>query len=140
MLTRIMNQKGLALKNSKGFTLIELLIVIVIIGILAGIVIGLTGANARRKANDAQAKADLHELQNALEQYFVDNDAYPAAATWQTDLVTAGYLSAVILDPQEGNYGYAGGGATYTLTYTLQNTNDTGPNIVSGVYTLTQKQ
>src|SRR3972149_5850112 len=115
------------IKNQKGFTLIELLIVIVIIGILAGIVIGLTGANARRKANDAQAKADMHEIQNALEQYFVDMDAYPADAG--AALVTAGYLSAVLTDPLGNDYVYSSDGATYTLTYTLQNANDTGPNV-----------
>jgi len=128
------------IKNQKGFTLIELLIVIVIIGILAGIVIGLTGANARRKANDAQAKADMHEIQNALEQYFVDNDVYPA------DLATMvpTYLTSVNDDPQgntyEGAYAEGNPATTYLLTYTLQSTGDSGPNVINGVYTLTQKQ
>lgn len=129
------------LKSTKGFTLIELLIVIVIIGILAGIVIGLTGTSARNKANDATAKSDMHELQNALEQYFIDNDAYPAAATWQADLVTAGLLTAAKNDPQGSAYAITQADTSeYSLAYTLQNTNDTGPNITGGVYTLTNKQ
>lgn len=133
------------LKNQKGFTLIELLIVIVIIGILAGIVIGLTGASARRKANDAQAKADMHELQNALEQSFVDNNEYPADLA---ALVTDGYLASVKDDPQgnsyEGTYTETGTPpTTYELEYTLENGNDSGPNAIgapNAVYTLTQKQ
>ncbi|PIZ01071.1 hypothetical protein COY62_00365 [bacterium (Candidatus Howlettbacteria) CG_4_10_14_0_8_um_filter_40_9] len=126
------------LKNQKGFTLIELLIVIVIIGILAGIVIGLTGASARKKASDAQAKADMHELQNALEQSFVDNGVYP------TDLASIGsqYLATPKVAPV-GDYVYVTGGTTYTLSYTLQNGDDSGPNAIgapNAVYTLTQKQ
>lgn len=129
------------LKSEKGFTLIELLIVIVIIGVLAVIVIGLTGANARRKANDARAKADMHELQNSLEQYYVDNEQYPAEAAWQTTLVTDGYLEAVLTAPT-GTYVYdeTNTQADYTLTYTLENTNDSGPNVTAGDYILTNKQ
>lgn len=128
------------IRNQKGFTLIELLIVIVIIGILAGIVIGLTGSSARRKANDADRKAELHEVQNALEQYFIDNNgAYPADLA---TLVTAGTLTNdKTTDPTNVAYGYTPvNGTTYTLTSTLENSSDSGPNVVNGVYTLTQKQ
>lgn len=129
------------LKNQKGFTLIELLIVIVIIGILAGIVIGLTGANARKKANDSRAKADMHELQTALEQYFSDNNRYPTDLTWQDTLVNNGYLKEVKTPPVPNkSYDYISDGTTYTLKYTLENTKDTGPNIVNGDYTLTERQ
>ena len=60
----------------RGFTLIELLIVIVIIGILAGIVVGIVGVSATQKAQDAKLKANVHEVQNALEQYFIDKGSY----------------------------------------------------------------
>lgn len=124
-------------QQKKGFTLIELLIVIVIIGILAVIVVGLVATNNKNRANDARAKADMREMQTALEQYFVDNDAYPAALA---DLVPS-YLGAVPTAPS-GTYTYApgAGNTTYNLTYTLQNTNDKGPGVVAGVYTLTNKQ
>lgn len=131
------------IKNQKGFTLIELLIVIVIIGVLAVIVIGLTGTNARRKANDARAKADMHELQNALEQYFVDMDAYPAVSGWQAALVPD-YLGAV-LDAPTGAGGYVltalADTEDYIMTYDLENANDSGPKVDgSGNYVLTSKQ
>lgn len=127
------------LKTKKGFTLIELLIVIVIIGILAVIVVGLVATNSKNRANDARAKADMREIQTALEQYKIDNDEYPAALT---DLAPT-YLAAVPTNPVGGQYTYTPAGTppqTYTLSYTLQNTNDKGPNITNGVYTLTQKQ
>jgi type II secretion system protein G len=132
------------LKNKKGFTLIELLIVIVIIGILAVIVVGLVATNSKNRANDARAKADMRELQTALEQYRIDQDSYPATL----DALAAGnYLSSLPKRPDQPNppgtnYDYTVGNpaTTYTLTYTLQNSNDKGPNITGGVYTLTQKQ
>ncbi len=131
------------LKNKKGFTLIELLIVIVIIGILAGIVVGLVGTNARRKANDSKKKAGVHEIQNALEQYFVDHNAYPGTlATLQ------GANPVILLDADMDllPYTYTPGSAntTYTLYFELENQGDTGDNVeeISGVnyYQVENKQ
>ena len=65
------------LRSTRGFTLIELLVVIVIIGILAtGAISVFQGAQA--KARDSQRISDLETLKTALEQYFNDNDKYPA--------------------------------------------------------------
>lgn len=127
------------LTRNQGFTLIELLIVIVIIGILAGIVIGLTGSNARNKANDAANKADSHEVQNALEQYFVDNDAYPGDID---TLVSGGYLKVAptLKGNQTLTYTPANSNAEYTLYFPLLNSNDTGPNVVNGNYEVKNKQ
>ena len=127
------------MKLKRGFTLIELLIVIVIMGILAAIVVGLVATNSRNRANDVTKKADMREIQTALEQYFVDNDHYPAALT---DLTTApAYIKAVPTSPDSNAYTYTVTGAdpvTYTLTVTLKNTKD--KQAVAGVYTLTEKQ
>jgi type II secretion system protein G len=83
------------MKLKKGFTLIELLIVIVIMGILAAIVVGLVATNSKARANDAKKKADMREIQTALEQYFVDTDAYPATLA----LLTPTYLKTVPVSP-----------------------------------------
>jgi prepilin-type N-terminal cleavage/methylation domain-containing protein len=61
---------------AKGFTLVELLIVIVIIAVLAGILFAnLVGV--RQRARDSQRKADLRQIQAALELYRSDHGSYP---------------------------------------------------------------
>lgn len=124
------------LKTKKGFTLIELLIVIVIIGILAVIVVGLVATGARNRANDARRKSIMRETQTALEEYKVDNDAYPA------DLATLvpNFMSAAPEVINAKAYTYTPANNCYTLTVTLDNSSDTGPGVTNGVYSLTCKQ
>jgi prepilin-type N-terminal cleavage/methylation domain-containing protein len=64
------------MKKNPGFTLIELLVAMAIIAILAAISLG-SYQNTQRKARDAQRKADLKHLSNALEAYFNDKGHYP---------------------------------------------------------------
>jgi type II secretion system protein G len=61
-----------------GFTLIELLVVISIIGLLASVVL-VSLNQARTKSRDAARKADLRQIQTALELYYNDNGAYPCS-------------------------------------------------------------
>lgn len=63
-----------------GFSLIELLVVIIIMGILAGIAVPIF-LNQRARAHDASAKADLRNLANFEEIYFVDYGGYADIAT-----------------------------------------------------------
>jgi general secretion pathway protein G len=68
-----------ARKNEKGFTLIELLIVIVILGVLAGIVVfAVSGITDRGKTS--ACKAEVSTVATALEGYYAQNNAYPTAA------------------------------------------------------------
>lgn len=62
----------------QGFTLVELLVVIVIIGLLATIV-AINVIPAGSKARVEKAKADIATLEQALEQYRLDNMTYPAS-------------------------------------------------------------
>ncbi len=131
-------------KAKNGFTLIELLIVIVIIGILAGIVVGIVGTSANNKAQDAKKKAIVHELQNALEQYYLDQNpnAYPTGtmAEVKTALVAGEYLSNNT-DVTDITYDGTSG---YTVSFTLKNQNDNGDNVTgtapTKIYSVTAKQ
>jgi general secretion pathway protein G len=66
-----------ARQKESGFTLIELLIVIVILGVLAGIVVLAVGAFNER-GEEAACKADLKAVEVAVEAYRAKNEAYPA--------------------------------------------------------------
>ncbi len=111
------------LNAKKGFTLIELLIVIVIIGILAGIVVGIVGTSANAKAKDAKLKANVHEVQNALEQYYIDNGSYPVTTGWAAALVPATgvkYLTGT--DVTTGmDYAFDATAGSYVLSVVLNN-------------------
>lgn len=72
-------------KQSKGFTIVELLIVIVVIGILAGLVIT-TYNGIQQKARNTERTTDLKTFQSQLEAYNANNGRYPTT----TDLGTTG--------------------------------------------------
>ncbi|MBO9575215.1 MAG: type II secretion system major pseudopilin GspG [Sphingobium sp.] len=72
----------------QGFSLIELLVVIVIIGLLATIV-AINVIPAGNKARVDKAKADISQLEQALEQYRLDNLTYPGTSDGLQALVTA---------------------------------------------------
>ncbi len=62
-----------------GFTLIELLIAIAIISLLFGVVL-VNSQALRSSSNDAKKKADLAQIQSALQNYFADQNYYPKSA------------------------------------------------------------
>jgi len=70
-----------------GFTLVELLVVIVIIGLLATIV-AINVIPAGNKARVEKAKADIATLEQALEQYRLDNLTYPGGSDGLGALMT----------------------------------------------------
>jgi general secretion pathway protein G len=82
-------------RNSRGFTLIELLVVISMISILAAM--GMVQyRNSVRRAEEVTLKHDLFSMRDAIDQYYADKGKYPASLE---DLVSAGYLRAVPVDP-----------------------------------------
>jgi general secretion pathway protein G len=81
-----------------GFTLIELMIVMTIIGLLAAIAIP-SYLKSITKAKEAVLKEDLHTMRTAIDSYTVDKEKAPQALD---DLVQAGYLKSVPIDPITG--------------------------------------
>jgi general secretion pathway protein G len=78
-----------------GFTLMELIIVMAIIAILVSISVPIY-ANMIRRAKEAVLREDLHTLRTAIDSYTVDKEKAPESLE---DLVQAGYLKAVPVDP-----------------------------------------
>ncbi len=70
----------LSLKQKQsGFTIVELLIVIVIIGILAGLVIT-TFVGIQARARDSERQTDINSIQKQVEAYYADKGFYPTQA------------------------------------------------------------
>ncbi|MFZ5366301.1 MAG: type II secretion system protein [Patescibacteria group bacterium] len=138
------------IKNSKlGFTLVELLVVMAILAILATVSL----ANFRTsqiKARDAQRKADLRQIANALEAYMNDHGGYPTASSGKIKACECGkgttecnwdedtgqrefcdasntvYMTKVPGDPlgPAQSYCYKSNGSYFQLYAKLENTKD----------------
>ena len=101
----------------RGFTLIEIMVVVIIIGVLAALiapnVIGRVG-----QARVTAAKADIQQIEAALNLFRLDNFRYPTTEMGLDALVTnpndptiknwkaGGYLPRVPKDPWDNPYQY----------------------------------
>jgi len=115
------------MRKQRGFTLIELLVVIAIIGLLSTLAVVALN-NARMKARDAKRVSDIKQIQTALELYYNDANAYPAALGTSIANGSVTYMAAVPTNPTPldtgctaTNYTYAAlsGNTSYTLSYCL---------------------
>ncbi|MDH5484897.1 MAG: type II secretion system major pseudopilin GspG [Gammaproteobacteria bacterium] len=109
---------GKKINRQQGFTLIEIIVVVVIIGLLAGMIapkfFGKTD-----QARITKAKSDISALESALDLYKLDNYSYPttdqglealvskpssdpAPANWQQ----GGYVKKLSKDPWQRDYLY----------------------------------
>jgi len=64
------------MKNQKGFTLIEIMVVIIILGLLAGLVLP-KFLGQEEKAKIEIAKTQIRALEGALDAFKLDNGFYP---------------------------------------------------------------
>lgn len=63
--------------KERGFTLVEIMVVVIILGLLAGLV-SVRVFSYLKEAKVNKAKADLQTISNALELYRLDNGVYPS--------------------------------------------------------------
>lgn len=113
--------------------MIELLVVVAIIGLLATLAVVAFG-NSRAKARDAKRKADIVQIQKALDMYYSDNGLYPASggatapnaawtssndASWTTFKTALAPYVNLPTDPTNETSGWAGGGKKVYSYYSL---------------------
>src|SRR5690606_1314839 len=85
---------------NKGMSLIEILIVVAVL-ILLGLVLSRSVLGQTAKARDARRKDDLEKIRVAFEDYYNDNQCYPAPETLTScgSAQLSPYLQSVPCDP-----------------------------------------
>jgi general secretion pathway protein G len=86
-------------QGESGFTLMELMIVMMIIGVLSAMAAPIFMHDVKR-AREAVLKEDLHTMRVAIDSYTIDKEKAPQSLD---DLVQAGYLKAIPVDPMTNN-------------------------------------
>ena len=91
----------ISLKNKQsGFTIVELLIVIVVIGILAGLVIT-TFSGIQQKARDTERETDIKAVHGQIEAFWAQKGFYPSRTDINNQIVGGFVLTNFKgLDPQ----------------------------------------
>ncbi len=107
----------------------ELMLVIAILGVLAALISG-NFITSLKKGRDARRKADMEQIQRALEMYYEDKRAYPTPAAapgfpfgsaFSDPVSTKIYMQKVPNDPIGVNYGYTSDGTYYRMYSCLEN-------------------
>lgn len=78
-------------RKQSGFTIVELLIVIVVIGILAGLVIT-TFNGIQQKGRDTERETDVKALHGQVEAYYAQKGYYPSL-TNMNDRASGGFVA-----------------------------------------------
>lgn len=113
-----MSNKTIIRKSEAGFTLIEIMVVVVILGILAGVVVPKI-MDRPDQAKIVRAKNDIRSIESALNMYRLDNHKYPDTEQGLEALVEkpsggnkaknwkqGGYLDRLPKDPWGNEYRY----------------------------------
>ena len=91
-------------KNTQaGFTLIELMVVIIILGVLAGLIIPRVMGRPD-EARQAKAKIQIESIESALKLYKLDNGGYPTTEQGLHALVEAPTAGNLPKNWRQGGY------------------------------------
>lgn len=123
-------------KKSSGFTIIELLVTIAIIAVLSSIIMVVL-SGTKEKSRDARRVSDIHEIQNALNLYFTDNNRFPiinpsvditGSDAFSIEMKNAGVIPIVPVDPINTpplvySYVSSTNGVDYTISFCMETNN-----------------
>ncbi|OPY11876.1 MAG: Type II secretion system protein G precursor [Syntrophus sp. PtaB.Bin001] len=90
-------------KNNKGFTLIELMVVLVILGVLAGLIVPKMMGRTE-EAKQVKTKLQMDGIEAALKLYKLDNGVYPTTEQGLQALVEAPKTGTPPKAWREGGY------------------------------------
>jgi len=110
----------------RGFTLIEIMVVVIIIGVLAGLVAPQFFKSAET-ARKIAAESDIKRISSQMSLYRLDNFSYPTTAEGINALVSdpgkrnwnGPYLKDLPLDPWDNEYQYQFPGSRNTTGFDL---------------------
>ena len=120
------NQNHLSKKS--GFTLIEIILVVVIIGILAGIAIPRMGGKTE-KAKISQAKSNITSLSMAIQEFEMINGNYPSSLDQLLDESKGGPFmekKAIPKDPWDKPFTYTTPGSHNNHSFDISCTSPKG--------------
>jgi general secretion pathway protein G len=121
-------------QRRRGFTLIELLLVLVILGVLAGIVVPRFGGQTKR-ARETAATTQISSFKTALDAYEVDMGSYPKGKDGLRELVSAPrnaknwrgpYIETIPKDPWGNDYIYESPGKHNANSFDLMSMGEDG--------------
>jgi general secretion pathway protein G len=90
-------------RRANGFTLIELMVVIIILGVLAGLVLP-RFMGRTEEAKRTKAKLQIENLESALKLYKLDNGSFPSTQQGLEALVKLPTVGTIPKSWREGGY------------------------------------
>ncbi|MBM9536056.1 type II secretion system major pseudopilin GspG [Desulfobulbus alkaliphilus] len=102
-MTATPEEKAPALTSAQGFTLIELMVVMVILGILAGLIVPRI-MDRPEEARRTKAAIQIQSIEQALKLYKLDNGQYPTTEQGLRALVEPPTVGALPRNWRPGGY------------------------------------
>lgn len=113
--------------KQEGFTIVELLIVIIVIGILAGLVIT-TFTGIQQKTRNTERQTDIKAIHGQVEAYYAQEGKYPTLDNLNSDTWRASNMKGLdkeaLRDPKSTSYTLASTPAANVYSYAVAASDD----------------